>query len=102
MQRNSHKITSGFLSRNLEGKERVRWNIQSTARKNTANQYFTVKDVFQNHLVVQWLRVLPSNAGGVVPSLVRSCDMPHSQENKNIKQKLYRNKFNKNLKNGPH
>ena len=28
--------------------------------------------------------------------------MPHSQENKNIKQKQYRNKFNKNLKDGPH
>ena len=65
VQKKSHKAISGFLSRNLEGKERVRWHIQSTARKNTANQYFTVKDVFQNHLVVQWLRVLPSNAGGV-------------------------------------
>ena len=37
-----------------------------------------------------------------VPSLVRSCNMPHSQENKNIKQEQYRNKFNKNLKDGPH
>lgn len=37
-----------------------------------------------------------------VPWLVRSCNMPHSQENKNRKQKQYRNKFNKNFKNGPH
>ena len=78
----------------------MRWHTQSTARKNTANQYFTVKDVFQNHLEVQWLRFLPSNAGGV--GSITGQELRHASQPRKEKQKQYRNKFNKGFKNGPH
>ena len=51
------------------------------------------------------VKTSPSNALGVgsIPSYreLRSL-MPRSQNNQNIKQKQYYDKFNKDFKNGPH
>ena len=47
---------------------------------------------------------LPSNAGGAAPIPGQGVGIPHAScpKNQNIKQKQYCNKFNKDLKNGPH
>ena len=58
----------------------------------------------ETSLVVQWLRLHFPMQGVRVRSLVgeRGSHMPHCQKTKNIKQKQYCNKFNKDFKNGPH
>ena len=50
------------------------------------------------------VNILPSNAGGVGSIPGRGAKIPHAlgPRNQNIKQKQYCNKFNKDLKNGPH
>ena len=55
-------------------------------------------------LAAQWWRPSASNAEIRVWSLVRKLrsHMPHGQNAKNRKQKWHDNKFNKNIKNGPH
>ena len=54
--------------------------------------------------VVQWLRLHLPMQGVRVRSLLRELrsHMPRGQENQNIKQKQYCNKFNKDFKSGPH
>ena len=50
------------------------------------------------------VKTSPSNAGGVGLIPGRGAKIPHASwpKNRNIKQKQYCNKFNKDLKNGPH
>ena len=50
------------------------------------------------------VKTLPSNAGGVGLIPGQGAKIPHASgpKNQNIKQKQYCNKFNKDLKNGPH
>ena len=51
------------------------------------------------------METLPSNAGGMLstPGQELKSHMPSGQKKKkNIKQKQYCNKFNKDFKNGPH
>ena len=50
------------------------------------------------------VQTLPSNAGGGGWIPGREAEIPHASrpKNQNIKQKQYCNKFNKDLKNGPH
>ena len=54
--------------------------------------------------MVQWLRLHLPVQGVWVRSLVGELrsHIAHSQKTKNIKQKQYCNKFNKDLNNGPH
>ena len=46
----------------------------------------------------------PSNSGGACSIPSQGAKIPHASwpKNKNIKQKQYCNKFNKDFKNGPH
>ena len=55
-------------------------------------------------LVVQWLKLHLSMQGGEGSIPGQGVKIPHALEPKsqNIKQKQYCNKFNKDLKNGPH
>ena len=55
-------------------------------------------------LMVQWLRPMPSNAGGVGSIPGQGTKIPHASGPKiqNIRQKQYCNKFDKDFKNGPH
>ena len=55
-------------------------------------------------LMVQWLRPMPSNAGDVGSIPGQGTKIPHASRPKiqNIRQKQYRNKFDKDFKNGPH
>ena len=50
------------------------------------------------------VKALPSNAGGAGSIPNQGTKMPHASWpiNQNVKQKQYCNKFNKDLKNGPH
>ena len=50
------------------------------------------------------VKTSPSSAGGagLIPGWELRSHMPHSKRPKNIKQKQYWNKFNKDFKNGPH
>ena len=50
------------------------------------------------------VKTSPSNAGGVGSIPGWGAEIPHAAQpkNKNIKQKQYCNKFNKDFKNGPH
>ena len=59
---------------------------------------------FGTSLAVQWLRLRLPMQGVQVQSLDRELrsHMPHHQKTKNIRQKQYCNKFNKDFKNGPH
>ena len=54
--------------------------------------------------VVQWSGLHFPVQGAQVPSLVRELrsHTPQGQNTKNIKQKQYCNKFNKDFENGPH
>ena len=73
--------------------------------KNTEND-LTQKEIGkgdpENSLAVQGLRFYLPVQGMWVHSLVGKLifHMPHGQKNKNIKQKQYCNKFNKDCKNG--
>ena len=75
--------------------------------KNTEND-LTQKEIGkgdpENSLAVQGLRFYLPVQGMWVHSLVGKLifHMPHGQKNKNIKQKQYCNKFNKDFKNDPH
>ena len=55
-------------------------------------------------MVVEWLRLCISNAGGtgLIPGL--GAKIPHAlwAEHQNIKQKQYCDKFNKDFNTGPH
>ena len=55
-------------------------------------------------LMVQWLRLDLPKQGAWVQSLVREMrsHMPRGQKYQNIKHKQYCNKFNEDIKNGPH
>ena len=50
------------------------------------------------------VKAVPSNAGGAGSIPNQGTKMPHASWpiNQNVKQKQYCNKFNKDLKNGPH
>ena len=63
-----------------------------------ANYY--IQNGLETSLVVQWFRVRLLMQGVRVRSLVREprSHMPRGQNNQNIKQKQYCNKFNKDLK----
>ena len=72
-------------------------NIQT--KESSPKDEETLKQSFQTSLVVQWLRLCSPVQGVQVRSLVRKLrsHMPVAKTPKNIKQKQYRNKFNKDF-----
>ena len=76
---------------------------------NFSKLIYTIKFLFQNcdtgaSLVVQWLKLHASSAGGAGSIPGRGAGIPHASQSKkqNRKQKQYCNKFKKDFKNGPY
>ena len=62
------------------------------------------KIILGTSLVVHWLRLHTSTAGGTGSIPVQGTKIPHASQpkNQNIKKKQYCNKFSKDFKNGPY